>query len=279
MRNKIALITGPTSGIGRITAIELAKRGFDLILVARNPDKVRLLQQELNNAVKSDFVECDLSSIASVQAAVKTIWQSHTHIDVLINNAGLIMDKKQFSKDGIELTFATNHIGPFVLTTGLIDLLKASDRPRIINVSSLAHRFTVFDITKFVNPKNFIDLFVYGRSKLANILFSNELAERLQHFGITSNALHPGIIASSFAKDRYGITALLLKLIRPLSKSPLQGAQTTIYLATSPNVERVTGRYFKNYRPVKPSADARNRTYAKELWALSEQLVEMSQRR
>jgi NAD(P)-dependent dehydrogenase (short-subunit alcohol dehydrogenase family) len=273
MTNRIALITGPTSGIGRVTAIELAKKGFDLILVARNRDKVLALQQELGPSVKSDFIECDLSSIASARKAVDAIRQLHTRIDVLINNAGLITQSKQFSVDGIELTFATNHIGPFVLTTGLIDLLKAGDRARIVNVASTAHHFTFFDINKFVNPESFIDLPVYGRSKLANILFSNELAERLQHFGITSNALHPGTIASNFAGNSNGITALFLKLVRPFLKTTEQGARTTIYLATSPDVEGVTGRYFKNSRPTRTSAAARNRTYAKQLWELSEELV------
>lgn len=273
MTNKIALITGPTSGIGRVTAIELAKQGFDLILVARNREKVLLLQEELGSGVKSDFVECDLSSISSTQKAVEEIKGRYDKIDVLINNAGLITEQKDFSVDGIELTFATNHIGPFVLTTGLIDLLKAADHARIVNVSSTAHRFAFFDINKLVNPDRFIDLVVYGRSKLANILFSNELAERLKPFGITSNALHPGTIASNFGGTSKGATALFLKLARPFLKTTEQGARTSIYLATSPEVNGVSGNYFENRKPTRTTSAAKNKTYAKQLWDLSEQLV------
>ena len=273
MSKKIALVTGPTSGIGYVTALELSRKGFDLILVARNEGKVRNLQKVIGEAVKTDFVSCDLSSISSVNKAVEEIKSRYSKIDVLVNNAGLIVQTKQFSEDQIELTFATNHLGPFILTTGLIDLLKAGDRARIVHVSSEAHFFAFFDIDKLVNPSRYQDLIVYGRSKPANILCSNELADRLKPFGITSNCAHPGTVASNFAGNGNGITALFMKLFRPFFNSVEQGAATSIYLATSPDVEGVSGKYFVNCKPGRTSAASKDRDSGKALWALSEKLV------
>jgi NAD(P)-dependent dehydrogenase (short-subunit alcohol dehydrogenase family) len=271
--NKIALITGPTSGIGYATSLELASKGFDLILVARNIDKCSVLQTEIGDQVKTDCIQCDLSDIQSVLRAVETIRKRYTKIDVLINNAGIIVDKKQFSVDGIELTFATNHIGPFVLTTGLISLLKASGNARIVNVSSAAHYFAFFGIEKLVNPKVYHDLVVYGRSKLANILFSNELSDRLSLFGVTSNAVHPGTVASNFAGRGGGVTAQFMKLFRKFFKTNSQGAATSVYVATAPQLEGVSGRYYVNCKPVRTSRAARNRELGKALWKLSEDLT------
>ncbi|WP_138484809.1 SDR family oxidoreductase [Dyadobacter bucti] len=274
MNNRIALITGPTSGIGYVTAIELSKKRFDLILVARNETKVRELQKVIGDRAKTDFVLCDLSSISSVKHAVEVIKARYAKIDVLISNAGVIVQNKQFSEDSIELTFATNHIGPFVLITGLIDLLKAGDKARIIHVSSAAHFFAFFDINKLVNPSWYHDLVVYGRSKLANILFSNELADRLQPFGITSNCAHPGTVASNFAGDGTGASAFFMKFFRPLFRTAAQGAATSVYLAASPEVEGVSGKYFVNSKPRRTSAAAGDKGLGKKLWELSERLVQ-----
>ncbi|MCE7040351.1 SDR family oxidoreductase [Dyadobacter sp. CY312] len=271
--NKIALVTGPTSGIGYVTSLELARKGFDLILVARNADKCKKLQAEIGDLVKTHVVQCDLSEIKSVRKAVEEIRQRYTKIDVLINNAGLILDEKQFSADGIELTFATNHIGPFVLTTGLLELLKAAGNARVVNVSSTAHHFAFFGINKLVNPKIYHDLVVYGRSKLANILFSNELSERLRLFGVTSNAIHPGTVASNFAGNGNGVTTFFMKLFRSFFKTTEQGAATSIYVATAPWLEGVTGKYFVDSKPARTSFTARNKELGKALWKLSEDLV------
>jgi NAD(P)-dependent dehydrogenase (short-subunit alcohol dehydrogenase family) len=270
MTNKTALITGPTSGIGYVTAIELAKKGFDLILVARSEKKLQKLQSAIGDLVKTDFIACDLSSVSSVRAAVEAIKSRYSQIDVLINNAGVIVQNKQFSVDGIELTFATNHVGPFVLTTGLIDLLKAAGKARIVHVSSAAHFFAFFDIHQLLNPSRYQDLIVYGRSKLANILFSNELAERLRPFGITSNCAHPGTVASNFAGDGTGASAIFMKIFRPFFRTVEQGAATSVYLATSPRAEGVSGKYFVDCKERKTSSAARNRELGKELWELSE---------
>ena len=273
MSNRVAVITGPTSGIGRVTALELAKKGYDLILVARDHKKVLELQSEIDNVVKTDFVECDLSSINSVRKAVEVIRQRYTKIDLLINNAGIIVQKKQMSVDGIELTFATNHIGPFILTIGLIGLLKSGYKPRIVHVSSAAHFAAFFDIDKLVNPDWYQDLIVYSRSKLCNILFSNELADRLEPFRITSNVVHPGTVASNFAGDSTGLTGAFMRMFRPFFKTTEQGASTTIYVATAPELDGVTGRYFVNSKPGRTSSMSKNKALGKKLWELSEQLI------
>lgn len=273
MSNQIAVITGPTSGIGRVTALELAKKGYDLILVARNQEKVLELQSEIGNVVKTDFVPCDLSSINSVRKAVEAIRQRYSKIDLLVNNAGVIVQNKQLSVDGIELTFATNHIGPFILTIGLIGLLKAGHKPRIVHVSSAAHFAAFFDMNKLVNPDWYQDLIVYGRSKLCNILFSNELADRLEPFRITSNVVHPGTVASNFAGEGTGLTAAFMRMFRPFFKSTEQGASTTIFVATAPELDGVTGRYFVNSKPGRTSSMSKNKALSKKLWELSEGLI------
>ena len=273
MNKRIALITGPTSGIGKVTALELAKRGFNLILLARNPKKADQLQLEIGDKAETSFVECDLSSLASVQRAVEQIRSNHSHIDVLINNAGQMMDHEEITLDGIEMTFAVNHVGHFLLTTGLIDLLEAGKDTRIVHVSSGAHQFAKFRTDQLVKPDKFSAWTTYGNSKLANILFSNELAARLQPLGITSNALHPGFVATSFGSGFSSLGNIVMWLIRPFAKSPQEGAQTSIYLATSSEVSSTTGKYFDGCKSKTPSKDAQSKFLATKLWELSENLV------
>jgi retinol dehydrogenase 12 len=271
---KIALISGPTSGIGYTTALELAHRGYELILVARNETKTRKLQGEISHLVHSEFIFCDLASIASVNEAVAEIKRKYASIDLLINNAGLIAQNRRNSVDGIELTFATNHLGPFVLTTGLIALLRAGNKPRIVHVSSQAHFFAFFYKSSLLaNPPRYQDLVVYSWSKLANILFSNELARRLKPFGITSNAVHPGTVASNFAREGNGVVALFMKVFRPVLRQAEQGAATVIHVATAPELSEVTGQYFVNNRAARTSGRAKDTALGTGLWALSEKLI------
>ncbi|HEV7350054.1 SDR family oxidoreductase [Telluribacter sp.] len=270
---RTALITGPTSGIGRITALKLANKQFDLILVARNADKTAELQREIGSRVSTWFIECDLSSLASVREAVKTIREKFQKIDVHINNAGLILDHEEFSPDGLEKTFAVNHVAHFLLTTELLDLIKAGTRPRIIHLSSEAHRAARFQIDQLVKPDKYSGFRTYANSKLANILFSNELAERLLPTGISSNALHPGGVATNFAGEVSGLYKLAMWLARPFFISPEEGARTTLFLASSPKVEGITGKYFSDLKIKKPNTEAQSSFLAKKLWALSEELV------
>lgn len=272
---KTALITGPTSGIGRVTALELARKGYDLILVARNEAKARELQLEIGNDVSTGFIECDLSSIASVKHAVGEITASYRQIDLLINNAGLIVQHRQNTADGIEMTFATNHLGPFILTTGLVDLLKAADSARVVNLASAAHFFAFrYQTAKLANPPHYHDLLIYSRSKLANILFSHELSERLAPYGVTSNAVHPGTVSSSFGSEGNGVTSWFMRSFKSFFRTPEQAAAGIIHVATAPELNNVTGRYFANSKQAPSSAKAKSRVLARELWEFSEALIE-----
>lgn len=272
---KTALITGPTSGIGRVTALELARQGYDLILVARNEAKARRLQLEIGNDVSTAFIQCDLSSLISVKEAVREITANYRQIDLLINNAGIIVQRRQTTVEGIELTFATNHLGPFLLTTGLIGLLKAADSARVVNLTSAAHFLAFrYQTAKLTHPPHYYDLLIYSRSKLANILFSNELSERLAPFGITSNAVHPGIVSSNFGGEGNGATSWFMKSFKSFFRTPEQAAEGIVHVATAPELNNVTGRYFANSKPARSSAKAKNRVLARELWEFSEALVD-----
>lgn len=272
---KTALITGPTSGIGRVTALELARQGYDLILVARNEAKARRLQLEIGNDVSTAFIQCDLSSLISVKEAVREITANYRQIDLLINNAGIIVQRRQTTVEGIELTFATNHLGPFLLTTGLIGLLKAADSARVVNLTSAAHFLAFrYQTARLTHPPHYYDLLIYSRSKLANILFSNELSERLAPFGITSNAVHPGIVSSNFGGEGNGVTSWFMKSFKLFFRTPEQAAEGIVHVATAPELNNVTGRYFANSKPARSSAKAKNRVLARELWEFSEALVD-----
>ncbi|WP_373516083.1 SDR family oxidoreductase [Persicitalea sp.] len=273
MQKPIALITGPTSGIGKVTALELAKRGFNLILLARNAKKADELQMEIGDQAETSFVECDLSSLESVKRAVEQVKSNYSRLDLLVNNAGLMMSHGEMTQDGIETTFAVNHVGHFLLTTELIDLLAAGKDARIVHVSSGAHQMAKFRTDQLVHPEKFSTITTYANSKLANILFSNELAERLQAKGITSNALHPGFVASSFASNTSGLANIIMFLAKPFAKSVQEGARTSLYLATSPELLTVTGKYFDDAKPKTPSKEAQSEVLATKLWELSEELV------
>lgn len=273
MQKKTILITGPTSGIGRITALELAKRNYNLILLARNSKKAEELQKEIGSKAETSFVECDLADLASVAKAIEQVKKNHRSIDVLLNNAGLMMDHEEYTKEGVEMTFATNHLGHFLLTNGLVELLAASEKSRIVHVSSEAHRIGKFRLDQLVRPDNFSSWVTYGNSKLANILFSNELAERLKSLDITSNALHPGGVATNFASETSGLAKLMMFLARPFFKSPEEGARTSIYLASSPELEGVTHKYFSDLKIKEANKDAQSKFLATKLWQMSEELV------
>ncbi len=277
---RICLITGANSGIGRITALELAKKGFDIIMLCRNLEKSRPVRDEIKQVSltkKVDLLQCDIADFASVRQAAREVIDRYNHLDVLVNNAGLFIEKEQFSPQGIELTFATNHLGPFLLTNLLLDLLRKGDNARIVTVSSAAHRFTGgFKLDELAKPKSYSAWGAYGASKLANILFSKELSERLLDDGITSNSLHPGGVATNFGAGD-GLSGLLIKLARPFFITPEEGAETSVYLAASPEVEHVTGLYFAKKKPATPSSDARSDYNAKRLWAISEELTHLNQ--
>jgi NAD(P)-dependent dehydrogenase (short-subunit alcohol dehydrogenase family) len=276
--NRLCLITGANSGIGLVTARELARQGMDLILVCRNAAKGEQARQEVlaaSRTQKVDLLLGDLADFASVRKLAAEVRSRYGRLDVLVNNAGLLVHQRTATPQGIELTFATNHLGPFLLTNLLLDPLRKGHEPRIVNVSSEAHRFARFRPDDLAAPKKYSSMVAYGNSKLANILFSNELARRLAPDGITSNSLHPGAVKTNFGAGNGGALGFAFNLFKPFFITPEKGAETSIYLAASPEVQGRTGGYYDKKKPKTPSADARSDYFAHELWALSSRLTEL----
>jgi len=275
---KIALITGANAGLGRVTAIELARQGYDIIMLCRNVDYARRVQQEVQSASRTRnvyLVPCDLGSIRSIYDASRTIHHRFDRIDVLINNAGRVVHPLQYSPEGIELTFQTNYLSYFLLTHLLLDLLRESSEPRIVNVASELHRFGRLQNLIQRDPETYSALGAYNDSKLAKLLFTFELADRLMDDGITVNALHPWLVDTRFAEDgdAKGLLYAAFRLGKFFAPGPETLAKTHIYLASSPEVRHVTGLYFANCRPYPTSARAQDRELGRELWMLSEQLL------
>lgn len=275
--NKLCLITGATSGIGKATAKELAKLGFDLILTGRSEQKGFALSESLNKKYKNNsaFFKCDISSLNDVKEFVRIIKSKYKKLDVLINNAGSRFSDYQKSADGIELTFATNHLGHFLLTYLLFDLLKKSTSARIINVSSSSHSGKKINFDEIAFTKNYDRREAYGQSKLANVFFTYELSRRLNGTNITVNVLDPGGVATNFGKND-GIIPWAKHIVYYLLKrellTPKQGAETVVYLASSEKVKGVTGKFFFEMEEKKSSDESYNTEAAKQLWHLSEQL-------
>jgi NAD(P)-dependent dehydrogenase (short-subunit alcohol dehydrogenase family) len=266
---KNIIITGATSGIGMEAALSLARRGPCLILPSRNPEKGmyiknRIIQKTGNSNIH--VMNCDLASFDSVRDFADRFRKRFGCLHILINNAGIWELGKRESDDGIELNFAVNHLGPFLLTCLLLDELRRGAPSRVINVSSRYHRWWKFDFNDPESRKFYFSIKSYGRSKLANILFTRHLAEMLREDGITVNSLHPGLVATDIFR---GLPALFRTVARLFMLSPRRGARTIIYLATSPDVSDVTGEYFYREKICQPSRAARDREAAKKLWEIS----------
>jgi NAD(P)-dependent dehydrogenase (short-subunit alcohol dehydrogenase family) len=277
MQGKTVIVTGANSGIGYVTARELAKMGARVMMVCRSQSKGEAarqrIMQEAPDAPQSELVLADFASLASVRRAATELLERCPRIDVLVNNAGLFVSEPLTSADGYELTFAVNHLAPFLLTNLLLERIIASAPARIVNVSSYAHVTGNVKIPQIASPQRGNIAQAYGDSKLCNILFTNELARRLQGTGVTANSLHPGAVATNFAADARGAFAFFFRLARPFMLTPEQGAATSIYLASSPEVEGMSGLYFVRKKPAKTSARAQDEALARKLWEFSEQLV------
>lgn len=276
MQNKTVLVTGATAGIGLVTARELARRGAHVTLVSRSPEKcarvVDELKAETGNA-NLEYIVADLSLKEDVHRAAYEFKKRHTRLDVLLNNAGGVFMTRQVSKEGIEMTFALNHLNYFLLTHLLLDVLKASAPARIINVSSDAHRGAKVNFGDIQCQKNYSGFSAYSQSKLCNVLFTYELARRLEGSGVTVNALHPGFVASEFGKNNGFLMRLVLRLLSPVAKNTNDGASTSIYLATSREVEGISGKYFVDAREVQSDPASYDRAAAEQLWNLSLEMI------
>ena len=276
MDGKVVVLTGGTSGIGQVAGVELARQGAKVILIAR--DRVRASQAlaqigAAGPGLAHRVVYADLASIAETRRAAAEIAVAEPRIDVLINNAGALFNRRQTSPDGLEMTFAVNHMAYFVLTEGLKDALLRSSPARIVNTASGAHRAAVLDFDDLQSERAYSGFQVYGRSKLCNILFNRELARRLQGSGVTSNCLHPGFVATRFGASSGGVMQAIMPLAKLGAISPAKGAETIVYLATSPEAATVSGLYFYKCRPDTPSRAAQDNAAAARLWAESERLA------
>ncbi|MGB3619468.1 MAG: SDR family NAD(P)-dependent oxidoreductase [Catalinimonas sp.] len=280
MKDKICLVTGANSGIGKETTRALYAMGATVIMVCRNGNKALDAKMEIEATVprpgdnKLDVVLGDLGIQAEVRRVADEVAGRYHRLDVLVNNAGLVVDKKQLTPDRIETTFAVNHLAPFILTLRLLPLLRKSAEPRVVNVSSEAHRIGRFRADKLQNPPRYDAMRTYGDTKLANILFTRELSRRLADERITVNALHPGFVGSNFGSGFTGLYNVLMTVAQPFAISQVEGAQTSIYLASSPKVAGITGKYFEKKRVKKPSDNALSDYYARSLWELSERLTD-----
>ncbi len=281
MQNKTCLITGGTNGIGKVAALELARMGATIIIVGRNAAKTAQLVEEIKTATGSKTVDSllgDLSSQADVRRVAAEFKQKYTRLHVLLNNAGVLNMDRKLSVDGIEMTFAVNHLAYFLLTNLLLDTIKASAPARIVNVSSGAHTNGRVDFDNLQGERRYRGMLAYSTSKLENILFTVELARRLAGTSVTVNALHPGFVNTGWAKNGNGLMPKLMAVITPLvARTPEKGAETSIYMASSPEVETITGKYFFDCKPKQPTVQATDMAAAKKLWEVSAQLVKLAE--
>jgi len=279
MAGKTVLITGATSGIGRATALGLARMGAHLAITGRDRVRTEDAAREIRAAGggQADMLVAELSSQSEVRRLAEEVLQSLSRIDVLINNVGGYWDTRHVTVDGLERTFALNHLAPFLLTNLLLDKLKQSAPARVVTVSSNAHAAGRIDFGDLQGERSYSGARAYSQSKLANILFSYELARRLPTTSVTANALHPGLVNTSFgAEDPAGVQKLLVPLLRPFMKSPARGAATSIHLASAADLERVTGRYFANSKPTRSSKPSYDEAAAARLWQVSGDLVDLT---
>ncbi|MBN1259679.1 MAG: SDR family oxidoreductase [Anaerolineae bacterium] len=273
MQGKVCMVTGAASGIGAVTAQALAQQGATVILVDRDVEKGAVTIEQIKQQTGSSTVElvlADISSQQEIRRLAQQFNERYQRLDVLVNNAGAMFPERLESVDGIEMTFALNYLGYFLLTNLLLDTLKASAPARIINTSSRSHARAQINFDDLESRSGYQGLAAYGHSKLAIVLFTYELARQLEGTGVTANALDPGIVATNFGKGSGGVLGFIMRLFRPAFLSPEQGAQTGIYLAISPEVEGVTGKYFVKCKAVLSSPASYDVTMAGRLWAVSE---------
>ena len=278
MQGKLCVITGGTAGIGKATALGLAELGATVVIVGRNVEKGQAVLEEIEKESGNstlDFLQCDLSSQASIRQLAAEINKRYTHLDVLLNNAGVFMLRRELTSDGLEMTFAVNHLAPFLLTHLLLDQLKGSSPSRIVDVCSDAQQHAKIDMNDLQGEKHYNFWHAYGQSKLAMLLCIYEQARRLEGSGVTINAVHPGFVATTMGQNNVGaLSRAASNLLLPLlGATPEVGARTSIYLASSPDVATVNGKYFAKGIPRRSSPLSYNEVLQRQLWEVSEKLV------
>ncbi len=271
------MITGATSGIGKAAATALAGQGYEMVLTGRNPAKLTDTIQEIQEHTGSNSVHglvADFSDLDQVRQLTEKFKEQFPRLDVLINNAGAYFNRRQQTRYGVEKTLLVNHMAPFLLTNLLLDELRKSPSARIINVSSNAHEHAQLDLDDLNWDRFYFGFWAYGRSKLANILFTYELASKLKGSPITANALHPGRVGTDIFRTDFSIFGRPFKwVMERISLTPEQGADNTVYLASSPDVEGVTGKYFVKRKAVSSSHLSYNEKLARQLWEVSERIT------
>jgi retinol dehydrogenase 14 len=278
MGEKVCLITGATSGIGKATAIGLARMGASVVMVGRDRGRGEAALAEIKEKsahVSVDLMLADVSSQVQIRRLADEFNDTYPRLDVLINNAGVFLSKRLTTADGIEMTFAVNHLAYFLLTNLLLDVLKASAPSRIVNVSSGAQGNGTIDFDDLQGEKGYKGTKAYSQSKLANVLFTYELARRLEGTGVTANCLHPGAVRTNFGSGSSGVFGFMVRALRPLMISPEKGAETSIYVASSPEVEGVSGRYFVKRAEARSSDKSYDERVASRLWEVSAELTNL----
>jgi len=276
MQGKVVVITGGTSGIGQVAAERLATMGARIVLVARGKNRGEATLDRLRELAPRQAHTIhygDVSRLSHLNRLAEEIRSAEPRIDVLINNAGALFGERQVTEDGLELTFATNHLSYFVLTQGLRDALLAAGAARVINTSSNAHYRAKIDFDDLQYQQNYKAFPAYGRSKICNILFTRALARRLAGTGITANSLHPGFVNTRFGDQSGGALARVIGLMKLFAISPEKGAETIVHLASSDDVSKTSGLYFYKCKPVEPSSLAQDEAAAERLWSETAKLA------
>jgi len=278
-KDDVVLVTGANSGMGKATALALAKTGAQVVMLCRHPGRGQAALEEIRSASNNISVMlmlCDLASIEDICRFADEFRSRYSTLSVLINNAGILASRRQLTKDGYELNFGVNYLGHFLLTNLLMDLIIPA-KGRIVTLSSVAHKIGSIHFDDINLTGSYGWLKAYSQSKLANVLFTYELARRLKGTGATANCLHPGVVATNIIVDRQtGLGSLTARLMKHFFISPEQGAETAIYLATSPEVQGVSGQYFRRKQPIESSQLSYDLETAVRLWDLSERMTGLS---
>lgn len=276
MGGKVVLITGGTSGIGKAAATALAAMGAKVVITGSNAERGAAALAEVQADSRNDsatLMLADLSKQAEVRRLAREFLERHDRLDVLVNNAGVVQSQRTETVDGIETTLAINHLAPFLLTSLLLDRLKESAPGRVVTTSSEAQRWGTMDFDDLQSKRKYRGMPVYGMTKLANIMFTYELAARLAPSGVTANCFHPGAVNTSFGQNNNGVGALIFRAFKPFMRTAEGGADTLIWLASSPDVEGVSGKYFSDRKEIEAKKIANDPAARKRLWEISEALT------